>query len=61
MKRLVRADVYTFQALHRDSGRSLLRMDPVAVFTPEEIADYLAEPEAMPLVAYYARTGEAHA
>ncbi len=61
IRRLVRADVYTFQALHRESGRSLLRMDPAKAFTDEEIAYYFAEPEAMPLVAYYARTGQAHA
>jgi DNA-binding CsgD family transcriptional regulator len=61
MKRLVRADVVTFHALDRESGRSILRMSPATAFTTEEIAHYFAEPEAMPLVAYYARTDEVHA
>lgn len=61
MKRLVRAEVTVFHALHRKSGRSILRMDPETAFSGEEIAHYFSDPEAMPLVAYFARTGENHA
>jgi DNA-binding CsgD family transcriptional regulator len=59
--RLVRADTATFHALHRESGRSILRMVPEDAFTAEEIACYFAAPEEMPLAAYYARTGATHA
>lgn len=61
MGRLVHADTATFHALHRETGRSILRMAPEDAFTEEEIACYFADPEAMPLVAYFARTGESQA
>jgi len=61
MKRLVGAEVTVFHALHRESGRSILRMDPETAFLPEEVAHYFGDPEAMPLVAYFASTGAVHA
>ncbi len=58
MSRLIPADVVHFQVLDRVSGRFLSRMDPPNLSTPEEIAYYTANSEKMPLVAYYARTGD---
>ncbi len=61
MLRLIQADLSVFQVLDRKSGRIMTRMAPADPFTPDEIAYYTANPEEMPLVAYFNRSGDARA
>lgn len=61
MRRLITAEVAVFQVLDRDNRRILTRMSPENPFTPEEIAYYTAHSDEMPLVPYYARTGDTQA
>lgn len=58
MTRLIDAEVSVFQVLDRDSGRIMTRMAPGNPFTPGEVAYYSAHSGDMPLVSYYARTGD---
>jgi DNA-binding CsgD family transcriptional regulator len=61
MIRLIPAEVSVFQLLDRGNQRILTRMSPEDPFTPEEIAYYTAHSDEMPLVPYYARTGDTQA
>lgn len=61
MRRLILADVAVFQVLDRDRQRIVTRMSPEDAFTPEELAYHTAHSGEMPLVAYYARTGDTRA
>lgn len=61
MIRLIRSDVSVFQVLDRTAGRIVTRMAPSDCFTPEEVAYYSTHSEEMPLVPYYARTGDTRA
>jgi DNA-binding CsgD family transcriptional regulator len=61
MQRLIATEIAVFQVLDRDAQRILTRMAPEDPFTPEEVAYYTAHSEEMPLVPYYARTGDTRA
>lgn len=61
MRKLVVADVVVFQVLDRAKERIQTRMHPPEPFTAEEVAYYTAHSEEMPMVAYYARTGDTRA
>lgn len=61
MRRLIKAEITVFQVLDRDHQRILTRMAPDDPFTPEEVVYYTTHSDEMPLVSYYARTGDAQA
>lgn len=61
MIRLVAADVAVFQVMNRATGRIMTRMAPADPFTPEETAYYTSHSDEMPMVPYYARTGDLRA
>jgi DNA-binding CsgD family transcriptional regulator len=61
MSRLITAEVAVFQVLDRVKGQIMTRMAPADPFTPEEVAYYSAHSGDMPLVPYYARTGDPQA
>lgn len=59
--RLIVADVAVFQIFDRANQRLLTRMSPPDCFTEEEVAYYTAHSDEMPMVPYYARTGDTKA
>ncbi len=58
MRKLIVADVVVYQVMDREREKLMTQMFPPEPFTDEEIAYYIACTEEMPLVAYYARTGD---
>ncbi|CAN5820217.1 hypothetical protein BH09VER1_BH09VER1_46990 [soil metagenome] len=58
MQRLITANVIVFQLLDRNNESILTRMAPEDPFTADEVAYYTAHSDEMPLVPYYARTGD---